>query len=224
MSSQFLNIFAKSPFKAIQSHMTQVHRCASLLKPFFAEAMNENWPQAEALRKKIVDAEEEADQLKKYIRLNLPNNLFLPVSRSDLLQLVTEQDCIANTTKDVSGLIVGRKMVIPQVLRQNFENYIESAYMALDQAKKAIDELDELLETGFKGLEAKLVEAMIVELDALEGKADIHEINLRAAVQAIETHLAPIDAIFLYKVIDWIGHLADDAQHVGHRLQLLLAK
>jgi uncharacterized protein Yka (UPF0111/DUF47 family) len=30
--------------------------------------------------------------------------------------------------------------------------------------------------------------------------------------------------MFLYKIIDWIGDLADRAQQVGSRLELLLAR
>ncbi|HBP75141.1 MAG TPA: phosphate transport regulator, partial [Alcanivorax sp.] len=36
--------------------------------------------------------------------------------------------------------------------------------------------------------------------------------------------LPPVDVIFLYKIIEWIGDLADRAQKVGGRLQLLLAR
>jgi uncharacterized protein Yka (UPF0111/DUF47 family) len=40
----------------------------------------------------------------------------------------------------------------------------------------------------------------------------------------LEQDLPPIDAIFLYQIIDMIGELADLAEGVGGRLQLLLAR
>ena len=36
--------------------------------------------------------------------------------------------------------------------------------------------------------------------------------------------LPPVDVIFLYKIIDWIGDLANRAQTVGGRLQILIAR
>ena len=40
----------------------------------------------------------------------------------------------------------------------------------------------------------------------------------------LEKDLPPVDVIFLYKIIDWIGDLADRASRVGGYLQLLLAR
>ena len=42
--------------------------------------------------------------------------------------------------------------------------------------------------------------------------------------EALEVELPPVDVIFLYQIIDWVGDLADRAQRVGSRLQLLVAR
>jgi len=34
----------------------------------------------------------------------------------------------------------------------------------------------------------------------------------------------PVEVMFLYKVIDWVGALADLAQRVGSRFELMLAR
>jgi uncharacterized protein len=47
---------------------------------------------------------------------------------------------------------------------------------------------------------------------------------LRAELFELEPGLPPVDVIFMYKIIEWIGDLADVAKRVGHRLELLLAK
>ena len=46
---------------------------------------------------------------------------------------------------------------------------------------------------------------------------------LRAAVFAIEETLNPVDAVFMYKVIELTGEIADMAERVGRRLELLLS-
>ena len=64
---------------------------------------------------------------------------------------------------------------------------------------------------------------MIVELSDIEGDTDTLQRNVRYALFMIEKKLAPIDVMFIYKIIEWLGDLADRADHVGSKLQLLLA-
>jgi len=64
---------------------------------------------------------------------------------------------------------------------------------------------------------------MINELDAIEHDTDQLQISLRSTLFALEARLAPIDVMFLYRIIEEVGALADRAQQVGSRLQLLMA-
>ena len=88
----------------------------------------------------------------------------------------------------------------------------------------AINELDELVETGFRGHEVKLVQKMIKKLDKVESETDTLEKKARHKLFAIEKDLPPVDVMFLYKIIELTGDVADRAQQVGSRLQLLLAR
>jgi len=97
----------------------------------------------------------------------------------------------------------------------------------LDAAKlacKAINELDELLETGFRGSEVKIVEEMIVTLDEIEHDCDDKLAEIKRRIFDIENQLAVLDVIFIYRLVEWIGDLADCAQTVGGRLQILIAR
>ena len=147
----------------------------------------------------------------------------MPVQRQDLLDLLKQQDRIANKAKDISGTVLGRKIAIPAAIQAEFSAYLERCTDATRQASKVINELDELLETGFKGREVKLVEEMIEKLDKLEDDTDNMQIVLRKNLMNIESELNPIDVMFLYKIIEWTGGLADIAERVGARLELMLA-
>ncbi len=87
-----------------------------------------------------------------------------------------------------------------------------------------IDELDELVETGFAGKEIKIVTSLIHELDRIEKDTDKIQIKIRATLMKIEAELPPIDVIFYYKIIEGIGEVADIAQRIGSRVELMLAK
>ena len=218
------NLFGKSPFEPIQEHMKQAQACAAALKPFINAALEGDWEKASAAQSVIVDLENEADKLKKQVRLQLPSTLFLPVPRSDLLDLVSMQDRIANCSKDIAGLMLGRQMKIPDSLAASMSEYVDLAIATSAQAMKAIEELDELLETGFRGREVNLVETLIEELDRLEHSADKLQIDIRAALYLIEKDLPPVDVMFLYQTINLIGELSDKSQKVGSRLQIVIAR
>ncbi len=158
------------------------------------------------------------------MRLHLPKSLFLPVPRSDLLELLSVQDKVANRAKDIAGLMLGRQMHIPHSLQSQMLAYVKRAVDASAQALKAMNELDELLETGFGGREATLVESMVEELEAIERDTDRMQIEVRRALYALEKELPPVDVMFLYNIIDWVGDVADRAERVGNRLEQLLAR
>jgi len=218
------NIFGKSPVAPVQEHMAKVLECVQQL-PIFIEALSEgNWEQATKIQSQIALLEEKADKLKKKIRLNLPKSLFLAMSRRDLLNMLTMQDNVANKAKDIAGLMVGRKMTFPKQIWPIYKELINRCVDACAQAVKTVNELDELVGTGFRGREVKLVKKMLKELDAIETDTDRLQVDVRTALYAIEDEIPPLKAMFLYKIIDWTGDLGDLAQRVGSRLQLMLAR
>lgn len=223
MSSLLANIFGTSPVRPLEKHIEVSFRCAKKLKPFFAAAVAGDWKAAGVARSEIEKLEHEADNIKKEIRLHLPKSLFMPVPREDLLELLLVQDKIANRTKDVSGLVFGRQLEIPAEIAEQFIDFVERNIDAAKQARKSVRELDELFTAGFRGAEVTLVSALIEELDRIETDTDDKQAALRAALFKIEKSLDPIDAIFMYQVIELTGEIADMAERVGRRLELLLS-
>lgn len=218
-----LDMFGRSPIRPLQRHMEKAHACVELLMPFSQAVLKEDWEQAARLQQEISQLEHAADDLKKDLRLHLPKGLFLPVPRSDLLELLKKQELLANTAKDIAGIMLGRRMQIPPSLADLFENFLKRSVDASAQAKKAISELDELLESGFRGKEVTVVDEMIKELNSIEYDTDQLQIKIRQALFDIEKTLAPVDVMFLYKIFEWVGFVADCAQQTGSRLQMLLA-
>jgi len=223
MANMLANIFGSSPVKPLEKHVDVAYRCARELRPFFAAAVNGDWDTAASVRREIEALEHEADNLKKEIRLHLPKSLFMPVPRQDLLELLLVQDKIANLSKDVSGLVLGRQMHIPAEIAEKFLQFVERNIDAAKQARKSVRELDELFTAGFRGAEVDLVEQLIEELDRIETDTDNKQAELRAALFEIEKSLDPVDAVFMYQVIERTGEIADMAERVGRRLELLLS-
>ena len=223
MANLLANIFGTSPVRPLEKHMELVYRCAKKLRPFVNAVIKRDLKRMAEVRSQIEALEHEADNIKKEIRLHMPKSLFMPVPREDLLELLLVQDKIANRTKDVSGVIRGRKMKIPKEIAPQFLEFVDRNIDAAKQARKSVRELDELFTAGFKGAEVSLVADMIEELDRIETHTDEQQTILRSAVFDIEKTLDPIDAMFLYEVIQLTGEIADMAERVGRRLELLLS-
>jgi uncharacterized protein len=217
------NIFGSSPVMPLEKHVNIAYDCVKQLNPFFEAAVKGNWEKAAKFRREIEKLEHEADDLKKQIRMHLPKSLFMPVPRQDLLELLLVQDKMANRTKDVSGVVMGRRMQIPDPIAKDFLTFVGRNVDAAKQARKSVRELDELFTSGFRGAEASLVESLIEELDRIETETDDLQAGLRGSLFEIENSLDPVSVIFLYQAIELTGEIADMAERVGRRLELLLS-
>ncbi len=220
----FTKLFGRSPIAPLQDHMKISADCAGVLVAYFEAVFAEDWQAANDNYEKIGALEEQADKMKREIRINLPKSLFLPVSRSDLLELLHMQDRIANRSKDIAGLVLGRKMPVPQEVRALLREYVELSVAATSIALDALNELDDLIVHGFSGREIELIEKMLSNLGDVEHESDVKQIEVRRTLMSVEAKLNPIDVMFLYRIIDWIGDLADDSQTVGNRMLYLIAR
>lgn len=220
----FQKLFGRSPVRPIQEHMKIASKAASELLLYMEALIERDWDKAGPHADAVVKLEEEADQIKREIRQSLPRSLFLSFSRSDLLELLHTQDKIPNLAKDIVGLTRGRRMQVPASLAPLFREYIEYSVGATNLAQQALNELDELIESGFSGHEADLIGDMIKRLDEAEHDTDVKQIDVRNALFKIEKDLNAVDVMFMYRIIDWIGDLGDSAQTVGNRLLYLIAK
>jgi predicted phosphate transport protein (TIGR00153 family) len=217
-------MFGSSPISPMQKHMAEVQTCVNELIPFFEAALANDWERAAGLQQDISRLEAVADDLKRKLRLNMPSGLMMAMSRIDLLETLTMQDRIANKAKDVAGLMLGRRMTFPGDVGPLMLDFVKRCVDASAQAQTAINELDELVETGFYGREVDLVESMIIKLDEIESDTDRMQIEIRASLFAMEKELSAVDVIFIYQIIEWVGDLADLAQRVGNSLEIMLAR
>jgi hypothetical protein len=218
------SLFGKSPISPLQQHMKQVHSC---IKEFgvFAKAANVmDWEKAQLAQVSISNKENKADALKKKLRMNLPSTFMMPFSRRDLLDVLLIQDSIANITKDLAGLMMSRRMVFPKEFADDFIELSKLCIKTSEAALVAINELDELLETAFSSRERKIVDKMIKKVNELEHQTDVAQEVIRNKLFSLESSLPPIDVMFYYRAIEWLGETADAAQKVGSRFEVMLTK
>lgn len=222
--SPFSNLFGRSPFKALQEHIRVAVKCACLVPDQIDALCAGNNAQVVKIQKAIFSLESEADDLKNELRGHLPKSLFMPVDRRDLLEVLDFQDSIADSAKHVARLLVERNMEVPDSMKEPLKALSRRCADACVQCQKVIEELDELVETGFGGRESVRVSQMLDELNRIETDTDRMASDLSRELFALEESMSPVSVILLYQQIKQIGNLADFAEKVGNRLRLLLAR
>jgi predicted phosphate transport protein (TIGR00153 family) len=154
----------------------------------------------------------------------MPKSLFLPVDRKDLLNLIADQDKIADSAEDIGKIFIFRKMVVPENIKELLDELLEGTMEIAAAAREMIGQLDELLEVGFAGREIKKVSRMIAGVRRSEHNIDVIIHRTRKALFAVERELDPVSAMFWYNIIDLIELISDQSENLADRLLLFLSK
>jgi len=218
------NLFGKSPFGPIQRHMRVVEQCALELPPLFEALRTGNAGALLARKDEIFRLEHEADELKNTIRSSLPNTFLMPVGRRDLLDLLSTQDSIAGAAQDVASILALGKLKVPAAMDGQIMPFVNRVVDTVRKCRSAVDALDELLETGFRGRDAEKVLDIAREIDGIESETDTMGMDLVRVLVDHEADMGVLSVVFWYQLIRSIGNIADEAENVGDRLRLLLAR
>ena len=217
-------LFGRSPFKPLQEHMRVVGQCAAEVPAMFEAVFSGEDEVREAKVQEIFRLESEADSLKQELRSHLPKSIFMPVDRRDLLEILDLQDAIADTAQDIAGLVSVSKLNLPAEQQELVLRLSRRCTDAVKQADLIINELDELVATGFRGRESETVIAMVKELNKIESDTDQMGVDLTRAVIGMEGEMSAVAIMLWHETIKMIGGLADKAESVGNRLHLLIAR
>jgi len=216
-------LLKRSPFKALQQHMRVVLECVRCVPGLFEALIAGDEAAVKTAKESIFKWENEADDVKNSLRAHLPKSLFMPVDRRDILEILQEQDSIADTAQDIAGLLIERPMNVPEPLQAPLLTLVSRCVATCEQSALIIEELDELLETGFRGREVDRVEGMLDALGKIEDETDELGLELTRTLFQHEEQMSPVSVMLWYRLIEWIGDLADHAEKVGNRLRLLIA-
>ncbi len=218
------SLFGKSPFGPIRQHMRIVEQCVAELIPLFDALAADDMARVRACKDTIFRLEHEADEVKNGVRGQLPATFLMPVARRDLLDLLSTQDAIAGAAQDVAGLLSMGKLRVPAALRDGLLAFVRRVVDATNLCRTAVENLDELLETGFRGRDAARVLRLAEQIDAIETETDLQGMELVRVLFDHENDLGSIAVVFWYDAIRTLGKVADEAENVGDRLRLLLAR
>ena len=217
------SIFAKSPFKPLRDHMDKVVESVIPLNDFFEALFQQDYSKLEKIQQQVNQAENEADSIKNEVRNNLPRNIFMPINRRDLLEMLDMQDSIADVAQDIVVLLNIRRMGLTKELGQDVINFVKKSQDVCYLARELNQEFEDVIETGFGRLEIKKLLEMIENVSIAETEADYLEEALFQRLYEVEEKMNSVDVIFWYKIFELIGDIADFSKKTGNRLRLMIA-
>ena len=215
-------LFGKSPFAPLQSHMKKVAACMEKLSDLLKQLPHLQMEQIETFVQELSRLEHEADLTKNDIRNHLPKSLFLPIDRAHFLEILSIQDSIADKAEDI-GILLTLRLLAPF---QNFQNAIQALFeknkIAFVDAYRIIEEIDELLESSFGGIEAEKVKAMVEQTAYKEHEADKMQKTLLKQLLSQGDTLTTASFWQWMRLIEEIGTLSHLAEKLANRIRMVL--
>lgn len=215
-------LFGKSPFAPLQSHMQKVARCMELLSDIFDALPKMDMEKIEKQVVELSRLEHEADLTKNDIRNHLPKSLFLPIDRAHFLEILSIQDSIADKAEDVGILLTLR----PLESFRNFHTEILAFFQKNEEvfldAKQIIEEIDELLESSFGGIEAEKVKTMVEQTAYREHESDkIQRTLMRQLFSHGDSLQTPCFYLWM-RLIEEVGAISHLSERLANRIRMIL--
>lgn len=215
-------LFGKSPFAPLQSHMKKVALCVERLSDIFNALSKMDMEKIEKLVADLSRMEHEADLTKNDIRNHLPKSLFLPIDRAHFLEILAVQDSIADKAEDVGNLLTLRPLEIFRNFTEDLVAFFRKNELVFLDAKQIIEEIDELLESSFGGIEAEKVKSMVEQTAYKEHEADKMR---QLLMKQLFTHggALSVPAFFLWmRLIEEVGAISHLSERLANRIRMVL--
>ena len=148
---RIFDLFRRSPFQPLQEMMGKVKECAHQIVPLYEALIKGDKESLREVVNRISHLEFEADEIKNRIRSTLPKGILMPVARGDILEILANEDAIADATEDVAVLMTLKDLKVAPQLKECLMDLVDKVIRVVDMAAKVIDELDALVEASFGG-------------------------------------------------------------------------
>ncbi len=217
-----VNLFGRSPFSPLRKHMEQVASCVRMLPELFKTMEEGDQSKAIETADLIEAYEHEADRIKDDLRNHLPKSLFLPIDRSQLLDILAMQDSLADRAEDAAVLCTLEKLTLQDPWKDDFKLFLNKNLECFDEALKIIEELHDLLESSFGGLEAEKVRAMVEKVAFKEHEADTIQKKLLKSFFQTKKNLSMSGFYLWLKIFETVGEIANLSEALANRVRMTL--
>lgn len=211
-------LFGRSPFSQIQQHMDQVNKCIEKMSEVITAAKEGKFEVIEELTYEVSKLEHQADQIKDDIRERLLKRFFMPIDRSEVLEILSLQDSLADTAEDVCKVLTIRKLPFPDDVLVEFDKFLELNINACSICASIISQLDELIEAGFGGTEAERIRSLAKDAAFAEHQADVVQMNLLKKLYAHDVEFSTGEFHLWMRFTRTLGKLSNVSENLADRI------
>ncbi len=217
-------LLGRSPFGPIHEQMTKVCDCARMLPELVAAFASGDQARAHKAIIATDKLEGEADDVKAEIRLHLSASFFGSAERADMLLLVNRVDAIADECQEVAKLIDLRETRVDEELVADLEALTSKVVETTCTLERATGMLKQILESSFARREVTKVVELIERVNREEFEADVLEKGTLKKLFSLEGKSDPTSILFLMRIVQTIGRVADQAENVSDGIRVLVEK
>lgn len=215
-------LFGKSPFAPLQTHMNKVASCIEKLSKILECLSRGELAKIERLVSDLSSLEQEANLTKNDIRNHLPKSLFMPINRAQFLEILSIQDSIADKAEDVGISFTLRPFDHQDNFLKDLSHFFNKSADVFWNTKQIIEEIDELLESSFGGIEAEKVKTMVEETAYKEDEALRLQRQLLKRLYTEGECLSTPSFTHWLRIVEGIGLLAQYSEKLANRIRMVL--
>ena len=220
----FSGLLGKSPFKLIQTHMRKVTECADQVPVLVAALVQGDANKLRAAADAINALEKAADEMRNTVFANLPKSLFMPVDRRDLLAVLDLNDEVADHCQHIANTMLARSLQVPSDISAPLQASVLKCVGVVHSANDVMNQLDELVETGFSGREAAHVAKLLDDLSIARDEAAQQVLQISTKLIAHEQAMSPLAAVYWVRFLEDISEIAHAAEKSSNRIRLMLTR
>ena len=211
-------LFGRSPFGQIQQHMDQVSKCIHKMSEAIDVVKAGRIEELERFSVEVSQLEHQADQIKDDIRWRLLKRVFMPIDRSEVLEILSLQDSLADTAEDICKVLTLKELPMPDDLKQDFDQFVDHNLQAFSIVASVIKQLDELIESGFGGVEAERIRGLAKDAAFAEHQADLIQLQLLKKIYAHDGDMTVGEFHLWMRLTRLLSQISNVSENLANRI------
>lgn len=222
MRIPFFDMFMTSPFEGLQEHAEKVKECGWAFQQAIECYFSPKCKTFEEFRAEVTQLEREADAIKRRIRVHIPRRTLTPVSTFLIFRYLKQQDAVLDAVEDTLDWIFYRSETrMPAELVKDFALLVNAVIDPIENLVSMVAEAREYFKS-YSEKQRVVVKNMIHTLHQQEREVDKLEDIIKKKVFNME--IDAVSIMYLVRLAEIIGSIADHAQNAGDMMRAMLSK
>ena len=222
--SGLVKTLPQSPYKVLQEHFKKVCKAVHKLNDMIDLYMEGDFVGAASASVDISKLEHEADEIKQHLRSHLPRMFLMPISRADLLEILSSNERIADSCQDVAQILDMRQTKVPEEIKPTLEKFVGHVVDSVIALREMMAHLNLVLESTFAKVETQEIIELGHRVHEHEYMADSAGKELVKQIYSLEGKESFLAIYHMMRFTDVLDSIADSAENAANKMMLTVSK